>query len=326
MPDASTGGTGDRGNTRSPGTASANDIIAPGDVRIDVTDSGIATFTTSGGNTLTERIAELRVEGDTVRYIGMCGYSWSVPRTWRSGDTVSDATITWSANTRYARGGYVAAPVTAGTCDCEMCVRSRAQWVNVGTAVTAEGTFTVGGGTYMRPTLVTEQQRVRAEQLRLLQQRQQRERADRERIAWKKRADAADARAEETLRMVLKPDELANYDKTGTIIVTGSDGRRYYIMRGIVGNVTLLGTRGDPNDPVASLCCHPDLYPGAEQNTPLPYKDAYIAQILYLRYALDKFWQTANISWHSIDARNEYLDRRRSRVDSLAGRIFRGQW
>ncbi len=103
---------------------------------------------------------------------------------------------------------------------------------------------------------------------------------------------AASERGEAMLRMVLSPAELAHYDQTGDIIVTGSDGCRYRIGPGIVGNVYLLDDAGQV---AAALCCHP------VQNG-LPHRDSHAVQVLALRNDAETFRQTANIEWYQTPA------------------------
>ena len=126
--------------------------------------------------------------------------------------------------------------------------------------------------------------------------------------------------------MVLLPDELKVYEKTRQIIVTGADKQRYRIAEGIVNNVLLLGKGGET---LAALCCHPDMYAGDRDPNamePLPYRDAHIAQILYLRYDLDKFWATANIEFHDPVTRDEYYNQRTLRDRARAGLAQIRRW
>jgi len=174
---------------------------------------------------------------------------------------------------------------------------------------------------------------------RLARERREREARDRrqqreyrERIA---RLDAAKARAEELLRLVLLPDELERYDATGSIEVTGSDGRRYQIDEGVVSNVYALD-----NDRlrIAALCCHPDLFPGVAPGSSLPgdappdrlpYADVHASQVLQLRHDAPAFWDKANIDWFDRDAQMQYQEQlihrdrvqRRERQRRAGGRL-----
>lgn len=143
--------------------------------------------------------------------------------------------------------------------------------------------------------------------------RQRREEAQvRQREMMARRAEA-ERRASETLRAILRPDELAQWTRTGRLIITGSDGKRYRINEGMVYNVALLD---DSDEVLAHLCCHPDMYPiySASDPEPLPILDVHVAQVLWLRHDLRRFWETANIDWRNQHAREKYerrLQRRR---------------
>lgn len=300
MPETSTGGAGDRADTRSPGDLANN-------VRIDVNSNMDVTFTSSDG-TFYDRVANVTMAFNEVTYRTDNGYLWSVPRTWRSGDTVPRADIRWTnPATGYVRGGYVPNTNVAlpggyieparfvqteqGGCPCDMCRQRRAQ------------------------SFETPDQRAR----RMTAEQEAIERARVERQA---KEAAADARAEETLRMVLRPKELAHYDGTGEIIITGADGNRYLIDNGVVSNVHLLAKRG--NRKLVTFCCHPKLW---ENDTEmLPYKDAHIGQILYLRHDLDRFYKKANKYWHDLATRDEYLGRTGTRGTREDRALRRDAW
>lgn len=283
MPENTTGNSEGRSNIRPSG-------VAPGRVRIDIAGWNV-TFTTSTGQVYPDRADTVEMMlGGEAHYTCASGRSWTAPRDWVSGDTVSInnfnnwvvTDVPWT-EPRYFAGGYVAPAQLrfqdlpqqprmdrlAAVCNCQTC----------------------------RPDYRYAEQIHRGPDW---EQSLLEERACRKQI---------DERAEETLRMVMKPDELAHYEQTNEIVVTASDGDRYRIETGLIGNVRLLN---ESDEPVASLCCHPNLYPD-DSDQCLPYRDAYAAQILYLRHDLDNFWKIANVSWHSNEARVEYISRRRGR-------------
>jgi len=111
-----------------------------------------------------------------------------------------------------------------------------------------------------------------------------------ERAAWLERCRQRDEaraaaydRSEALFRMVLSPDELAHYVATGEVIVTGSQGNRYRIELGILGNVHLLD---DDGQVTAELCCHPG---------GVPDRDSHAAQVLALRNDEEMFTARANV-------------------------------
>lgn len=189
-------------------------------------------------------------------------------------------------------------------------------WTNSTTTITM-GTTTrvVVNSTDLSPFISepTEERRQAAEERRREHQefRQRLEQERQERLA---RRQAAKARGEELLRMVLLPDELRVYEDTDRIIVGGSDGRRYEINDGVVSNVEAMenGRR------IAVLCCHPDLNPdGASDN--MPYRDAHVAQVLQLRHDAKAFWDKANIDWEDLEAERQY--HREHRVRPTGGNL-----
>lgn len=296
MPENTTGNSEGRDNTRPSGVTPARlrpSGVTPGRVRIDVVGWNV-TFTTWTGQTYRDRADSVEMmRGGEALYTCASGRSWTAPRDWRPGDTVSVndfnnwvVTEPWT-EPRYFAGGYVAPNQMreqpprvpqqlrlqqlqrmAAVCNCETCRQAYRQ-------------------DHEQPSSDWEQ-RYREEM---------------------RRREQAEARAEETLRMVLKPDELAHYEEDNELVVTASDGERYRIDSGLVGNVRLLNEAGVAT---ASLCCHPNLYPEGS-GEPLPYRDGHIAQILYLRHDLDNFWKTANIQWHNNAAREAYVERQRER-------------
>lgn len=319
MPESpTTGGLEGRDSTRPSG-------VAPGYTRLTFSGSTLA-FTTAN-ETRYERIVQAEQDFDTITYTCESGRIWIIPSDWRNGDVISTSQIRTGANRpvrrpaprrfeagdyvmgRYAAGGYITPndlreyipqTYTATTCDCEMCRRDR---------------------TGLWPD--TPEQRERREAAG--QRRQELIRADEQRLA------EIDARAEETLRMVLKPDELAHYEENSELLITGADGMKYRIGRGLVGNVQLLDHRGNV---MANACCHPNLYVNGHENPRLPEKDAHIAQILYLRHDLERFWRTANAGWINITERMKYFrdhptfdrDRPISASETAANETTRADW
>lgn len=310
MPDASTGGTGGRDNTRLPGGWHGTLTGVPeGSVRIELSGDGYVTFTFAN-SIFTDLILEVRSELGNLTYFSNSGRTFTVPNTFIWGDTIPSSAITWTTvrtNTqviqanafgqvepRYAVGGVVrAANLNVPpperyqmTCDCEMCQNAGRRRADLDVARFNQAAI------QQRATEDAEDARIKA----------------------------AEVRAEETFRMVLLPDELAKYDRMKRVIVTGADGQRYEIRDGLMNNVWLLGPTGAP---LATLCCHPQLYHEGDQQM-LPLRDAHAAQVLYLRYDLDRFWETANVNWYDEDSRASfYAVNRSARTRWLADRAGR---
>lgn len=206
----------------------------------------------------------------------------------------------------YTRGATTTVTTTAGD-----------PWVSWGDSwSTGTATINYGNGytrTYGNPPTVQRPEPTAAEQE---ERRRQREdyiaRAARERDERMARRNAAEARAMELLRLVLLPDELARFDETGKVIITGSDGRRYEIGTGVVSNIFLLADVDDTRyrGRLASLCAHPNLIPGYDHQTGmyerdidrdgLPQRDAHVGQILALRCDAPSIWRRANVDWYDL--------------------------
>jgi hypothetical protein len=113
----------------------------------------------------------------------------------------------------------------------------------------------------------------------------------------------AERRAVELLPRVLNPRERAHFERTGRIVITGSEGGGYEILRhGYVGNVVTLQPVlvGGPFTTRArtgwALCAHPMMYVmNGDACERLPHTDAYIAQILAIKTNEKGFLRTANI-------------------------------
>lgn len=311
MPDASTGGTGGRDNTRLPGGYGTLTGVPEGSVRVELSGDGYVTFTFAN-SIFTDLILEVRAEFGNLTYFSNSGRTFTVPNTFIWGDTIRSSAITWThartytrnvptrvfgqAEPRYAVGGVVRATDLNvpppqhyhTTCQCEMCRRDR--YADSGRRRTDTDVERFNQGAQQRAA------EVRAAE------------------------EAAEKRAEETFRSVLLPDELAKYDSMKRVIVTGADGQRYEIRDGLMNNVWLLGPTGAP---LATLCCHPQLYREGDKQM-LPLRDAHAAQVLYLRYDLDRFWETANVNWYDDDSRASFLHiSRNARTRWLAGRLTR---
>lgn len=308
MPESpTTGALGGRDHTRPPA----------GFVRIDLQPDGMITLVTDS-TTVRDRVIEVTVDLRTTTYVCESGTSWNVPRDWHLRDLLPlrDLTVVMTRRPGPRPGGGVIPPRYAA-----------------GGAVTAtmNGVNFPGGNVvtfgYTNPTTTVHQycgcqvcQENRLDQGFWDGNDQERQiRLAREETERRRKLAEADERAEETLRMVLCPDELAHYDETGEIIITGADGWRYRIARGIVNNVHLLDRKGEM---VAALCCHPRLV-SSDGPERMPDKDAHIGQILYLRHDWANFWATANVSWLSAAARDEYFDRNQSaRIGQRTRRAF----
>lgn len=125
--------------------------------------------------------------------------------------------------------------------------------------------------------------------------REERQREAREANRERQRlAVAVQERAEALLRMTLSPDELEHYDQSGRVVITGSNGRRYQIVDGVVGNVALLD---EDNRALANLCAHPVLHDSERRR--IPNRDAHAAQILALKTDALAFHRTANVDFTS---------------------------
>lgn len=85
----------------------------------------------------------------------------------------------------------------------------------------------------------------------------------------------ADGKAEDLLRRLLDPDQLAQLEAHGYFDVPGSRGNRYRIRRGKIANVEVFGDRHDTV--LHRLCVHPA---NAHE---LPVGDVMAAQLLHLR-------------------------------------------
>ena len=116
----------------------------------------------------------------------------------------------------------------------------------------------------------------------------------------------AERRAAALLPRVLNPRERATFYETGRIVITGSEGGMYEILRhGYVGNVVTLQTVYVGTSPWTTLaragwalCAHPMMYvmsPDGTATERLPPTDAYIAQILVIKADEKRFLRTANI-------------------------------
>lgn len=233
---------------------------------------------TDGRRYATELPVEQRRDGTSlIRHVS----GWTQESgPWRV--TAADFNVTDGMNVAY----------TIEPCSCEECQRP-----------TLSRLFTRGASRLFANR--DAEQMLRADGERMLRTTAERQAAVRQ--AYAGRMAAAQRRAEETLRSILLPKELAEYEKTGRVVVTGADKRRYHIGPGIVSNVTLLNKQGEA---VAALCCHPDMHPPASDgqigSDALPYRDAHVAQVLWLRHDLKNFWKTANVEWFSHTARERY--------------------
>lgn len=201
--------------------------------------------------------------------------AWS---TWTT--TTASTDYIWSQWMTGSIGGATTTTVTATASPCPECGAGRA-------------------GPYSHhPSCSTTIALERAEEESLRRRREARREGERQRRE-------VEARATELLRLVLAPDERALFDETGTVRVTGSDGRTYEVGPGTVGNVVVLDDR---DLPVERWCAHPELaLPGGGW---LPTRDAHVGQVLALRHDAPGFIARANLQWRRLDAERE-ADRRR---------------
>ena len=102
----------------------------------------------------------------------------------------------------------------------------------------------------------------------------------------------AEARADELLHELLDDQQWEDWLRVHQFEVTGSEGRKYKILKGVAGNVKQLNDQGQV---VASLCIHPRM--NTDQGR-LPDTDAVIAQLLTLRTDEAEFRRIANITQH----------------------------
>ena len=115
----------------------------------------------------------------------------------------------------------------------------------------------------------------------------------------------AEKRAAELLPRVLNSREQAHFKKTGRIVITGSEGGVYEILRrGYVGNVVphqdvQVGRLWTTTAMAGSgLCAHPEMCRWTSDGhtyEELPHTDAYIAQILALKADEKGFLRIANL-------------------------------
>lgn len=87
-----------------------------------------------------------------------------------------------------------------------------------------------------------------------------------------------------TLRRMLNPEQLQEYEARGAFKVKGSEGNLYEIdtTYGYSGNVHWIDSKNSAR--LGSFCCHPEMY-GKDlqgESDQLPVSDAYIAQKLVL--------------------------------------------
>lgn len=94
----------------------------------------------------------------------------------------------------------------------------------------------------------------------------------------------ADGKAEDLLRRLLDPDQLAQLEARGYFDVSGTHGRRYRIRRGKIANIEVF----DGNIARHRLCVHPV---GAHE---LPVGDVMAAQLLHLRANENEVLRIAN--------------------------------
>jgi hypothetical protein len=113
--------------------------------------------------------------------------------------------------------------------------------------------------------------------------RQQEELRQRERARRAER-NAATARAEELLLMMLDEVQAAQYRMARTFDLVGSLGGRYRIHPGTMGNVDALDADGEW---VGALCAHP--------TGGLPLPDVALAQMLHITTDERDFVATANV-------------------------------
>lgn len=113
------------------------------------------------------------------------------------------------------------------------------------------------------------------------------------------------ARALSLIPRVLDPEEREHYQKTGEIVITGSEGGQYRINTdGCVGNVVPLqdvriGRAFWKRAPkLSGLCAHPQMAQYDSMGRfigELPMADAHIAQILAIKTDEENFLRTANL-------------------------------
>jgi len=115
----------------------------------------------------------------------------------------------------------------------------------------------------------------------------------------------AEKRAAELLLRVLNSREQAHFRRTGKILISGSEGGVYEIVRnGYVGNVVphqrvkVGGLRPMLAQAGSGLCAHPHMtvakLDGRGHET-LPMTDAYISQILAIKANEKGFLRIANL-------------------------------
>ena len=91
-------------------------------------------------------------------------------------------------------------------------------------------------------------------------------------------------KARALLRQMLTENQRVDLDQNGGFHVEGSEGGHYKIRVGRAGNVLRLG---DTNEPVETLCAHPE-------DPEIPTADTMLAQFLLLRIDEPAFLAVAN--------------------------------
>lgn len=105
----------------------------------------------------------------------------------------------------------------------------------------------------------------------------------------------ARARAEETLRAVLDPEQWESWQREQRFELITQSGQRYRIRRGVSGNVRLI----EDGEEREALCAHPPTVVLDEEGRyvgTMPTEDVVIAQVLALRTDEEAFRRTANIT------------------------------
>lgn len=136
-----------------------------------------------------------------------------------------------------------------------------------------------------------------------------RERRQREAEALFQRVEAesvsraeAKARAEQTLLMLLTPEQRREYKERRQFHVRGSKGTLYRILHGSSGNVRQVLSEADEGRGLHAFCAHPRMRVDGDSELGiaggvLPHEDAMIAQMLALMADEDQFLAVANRHW-----------------------------
>lgn len=123
------------------------------------------------------------------------------------------------------------------------------------------------------------------EELAQIRQRreEQRQRMEAERQERERQQKEADKKADQLLKSLLSPEQIAQLDELSAFIITTPKGNTYRIKRGWAGNIEKIDRDGQATD---RFCIHPKIS--------VPYADNMATQKLMLETNEDEFLRVAN--------------------------------